>query len=218
MLLLQSCCNIGGRERHERPSDKMNATDVSSHGWPLGPVPIAIGIWSFVELARILIRNKKATAYSVLSVYGLSPIIVTLGYFALGVLARDDLSLRVLAIGSALSAMLSVTLHGLIGRVSDAPALGAWFPQLKKLPNTNLVKLVFCLLFLLSVFFVLFALFGPGSTECTTPRCRYGAILLGNNLSAGLLMWVVFTISGFALPLFLASAYELARRVAGKQP
>jgi hypothetical protein len=197
----------------------MNATDVSSHGWPLGPVPIAVGIWSFVELVRILSRNKKPTASSVLAVYGLSPIIVTLGYFAMRVVARDDLSLRVLAIGSAFSVILALALHEWIGRISDATSLSAWFAFRKKVRSTRLVKGVFGALFLLSWPFVLFALFGPGSAECTTSRCRAGAILLGSNLSAGLLMWIVFTTSGLILPLFLASIYELARRaVAGNEP
>ncbi len=186
------------------------ATDASIHGLFLGPVPIALGIWSFVEIARILSKNKKATRYSILSAYGLAPVIIVLICFAMGVVARDDLSVRVLAIGSALSGILAFALHGLIWWSTGDPLPSSWFAE-GELAASLLRKRIYTFLFLLSCFFVPFLVFGLGSSSCITRACRSAAILFGSNLGAGLVMWLVFAACGFLLSFLLGSVFDLTR-------
>jgi hypothetical protein len=189
----------------------MNAIDSSIHGLFLGPVPIALGVWSFVEIARILSKKKKATQYSILWAYGLAPTIIALICFAMGVVARDDLSVRVLAIGSAISGVLAFTFQGMMWWRTDVPLPSSWFAE-GKLPVNLLIKRIVIILFLLSCIFVPLTVFGLGKSECTTSSCRSAAILFGSNLRAGLVMWLVFAACGFLVSWFLASIFDLLRR------
>lgn len=193
----------------------MGAPDASMHGLLLGPVPIVLGVWSLVEFVKILVKSKRVTHSNALSVYGLSPLVVILGCFAIGVVAREDLSVRILAAGSVVSGILALVLHGVIWRSIGAPDLDAWFAT-GKLSTKSLLKRVLISLLLLSGFFIPLYLFGLGRAECTTGPCRAAAILIGSNLGAGGLMWLVFIVCGFVVSALIASALELASRAVAK--
>ena len=193
----------------------MQPVDVSIHGWPIGPVPIGIGILSLVIFVNIVRGKTKLNRDNTICPIGLAPLIVVLVAYVIGIHDRADLSLNVVFVAGVAGTVLAFLLSAIIHRKAGIPIWGKWI-LFKDLRTTALLKRLVAALVLPTMFLVPAMIFGSEFftyTECSTALCVATSIAAGSNLSAlGILWMLTFLFSFFAMAWAL-TAKELANRL-----
>lgn len=192
----------------------MESTDVSIHGWPIGPVPLGVGVISMLIYIDILRRKKPLNRDNTFSPIGFAPLIVVFASMLIGVVERKDLSgLTVILAGIAgiaISVLLSAILHAKVG----VPLWEKWV----KVKSISTKEIAARFLWATVAVVVLIAqplLFASymQSTKCNARLCEIAAVAMGSNLSASGLLWIltiIFSLFGVAWLLY---AVELVNRM-----
>ena len=193
----------------------MEPIDVSIHGWPIGPVPLAVGIYSLFVFFNILRGKTPLSSDNTISPLGFGPLIVAIAAIFFGVQKREDLSgsIEIWAglAGIVIGFVLTAIMHHKVG----VPIWGKWIKLNSLSTREVLVRFLYASI-AMSVLFIQSLFFGTSylqSTKCDANFCEAVAVAVGSNLSASGLLWLTTIIFSFFGLGWLLLSRELFHRL-----